>query len=34
MSLAQFVQLVTLSSGCALIATVIAGAVDMWRGRK
>lgn len=34
MSLSQFVQLVTLSGGCSLIAVGIAGVVDMWRGRK
>ena len=34
MTLSQFAQLVVLSSGCALISTVIAGAVDVWRGRK
>lgn len=33
MTLSQFAQLVVLSSGCALVSTVIAGVVEKWRGR-
>ena len=34
MGVAEFAQWGLLSSGCALIATLVAGAVDLWKGRN